>query len=602
MHIGLEEFLGDYAGIRSVSSILIIAWMFPAAFTRFRGRLTYYGVTPVPGPIASADFEVHIRAGDADLIRALEQHQEAGGGAYDLVYIDANHQMSVIARQINGALPFTSAETLFVLPGVSPPSRGMATPAPTRDWWVGDVWTLPNVLRRSSAEVLTHPMAPTGVLLASGVKRLDTEEAERIAADQQAAVADDQAFHDSFQHASLSKLVEVLEARSPVSSDRNVVRVIVDPSEPEICESIWIDEERAWKRPPPVFVHDLSSNGLPVSHLQRAERVVHGTRVDTFRDVLLAGRDVILAGSLQDNVMRAYVKNYRQGPTTGWLKMIAEEPSQPADIITSLYEADEKLVVDRGLLEQATPLSDPVFLGTPDEFLNYGMWLLYSVPSVPLFRKMQGEFPHYMAYMGRSWQRQMLLDLGLQASELVDHRIDQFYRASAVATMRHSFRSLSLSAADREAFDDVASRALGGGALGPERIFVSRRGHTKAGAYRGLTNEDQLIDRLNELGFAIIEPEQHSIMEQARLFRRAKVVVGLGGAGMFNVAFCRPGTLVIDIESGADWIDAHAELFASVGAEYGFILGDIDETDPAPVHKRWSVDVDRAVDIIREHG
>ena len=60
-----------------------------------------------------------------------------------------------------------------------------------------------------------------------------------------------------------------------------------------------------------------------------------------------------------------------------------------------------------------------------------------------------------------------------------------------------------------------------------------------------------------------MEPESLSLNEQARIFRSADVIVGLGGAAMFNVAFSRAGVKVVDIESGMLHADAHANLFAS---------------------------------------
>jgi capsular polysaccharide biosynthesis protein len=70
---------------------------------------------------------------------------------------------------------------------------------------------------------------------------------------------------------------------------------------------------------------------------------------------------------------------------------------------------------------------------------------------------------------------------------------------------------------------------------------------------------------------------------------------------MFNVVFSTPGTRVITIESTTNFIDAHTNIFGSAGLEYGVIFGREDRTDPRPNQKRWSLDVDRAVEIICRH-
>jgi capsular polysaccharide biosynthesis protein len=105
-----------------------------------------------------------------------------------------------------------------------------------------------------------------------------------------------------------------------------------------------------------------------------------------------------------------------------------------------------------------------------------------------------------------------------------------------------------------------------------------------------------MAERLN---FEIHEPETMTFADQIKLFRESSVVVGLGGAALFNVVFCKPGTTVVSIESSNSFVHNHAALFASLGHKYGFIFGCQDVTDTAPVHKRWSIDVDGLLSVLR---
>jgi hypothetical protein len=80
------------------------------------------------------------------------------------------------------------------------------------------------------------------------------------------------------------------------------------------------------------------------------------------------------------------------------------------------------------------------------------------------------------------------------------------------------------------------------------KLFLSRRSITRqsAGKYRALQNEDEVVAAAEALGFEICEPELLSIPDQIKLFSEAEIVVGLGGAALFNVMFCKtrhPGYL-----------------------------------------------------------
>lgn len=124
------------------------------------------------------------------------------------------------------------------------------------------------------------------------------------------------------------------------------------------------------------------------------------------------------------------------------------------------------------------------------------------------------------------------------------------------------------------------------------RLYVSRAGHSgRGGSSRILVNEAELIDALRRLDFHIVEPEAMSARDQIALFASADLVVGPAGSAMFNAVFCRPGTRLIDIESEPFWIHAHACLFTSCQLDFGIFCGRVDPTDPAPVHRRWTVNI-----------
>ena len=74
------------------------------------------------------------------------------------------------------------------------------------------------------------------------------------------------------------------------------------------------------------------------------------------------------------------------------------------------------------------------------------------------------------------------------------------------------------------------------------RLFVSR-----AKARRSVAAEPAIMGLLAPLGFKAVCLEDYSVPEQAAMFRDAEVVVAFHGAGLTNLIFARPGTVVIEI-------------------------------------------------------
>jgi capsular polysaccharide biosynthesis protein len=75
-----------------------------------------------------------------------------------------------------------------------------------------------------------------------------------------------------------------------------------------------------------------------------------------------------------------------------------------------------------------------------------------------------------------------------------------------------------------------------------KKIFIRRVPGWNRG--RALVNETEVLERLTARGFHALEPGSLSLEEQIAAFRGADHVVGVAGAAMTNIAFCRAGTKV----------------------------------------------------------
>jgi len=82
------------------------------------------------------------------------------------------------------------------------------------------------------------------------------------------------------------------------------------------------------------------------------------------------------------------------------------------------------------------------------------------------------------------------------------------------------------------------------------RLYVNRR-DTKI---RRVLNEEQLESALTARGFMSISASDYDFQDKMDLYRSADIVVAPHGAGLANIAFCPPGTQVVEIH-GDDWSD-----------------------------------------------
>jgi capsular polysaccharide biosynthesis protein len=118
-------------------------------------------------------------------------------------------------------------------------------------------------------------------------------------------------------------------------------------------------------------------------------------------------------------------------------------------------------------------------------------------------------------------------------------RVDELVGATPMASMPNYIHP-DIAALWRRIGDRLAERAADGER--PDRIFITR----PDGSLRPCHNRAAVEDRFRAAGFTVIRPETLPLPEQVQLFRRASVVAGFGGSGMFNLMFrTRPTTAII---------------------------------------------------------
>ena len=76
-----------------------------------------------------------------------------------------------------------------------------------------------------------------------------------------------------------------------------------------------------------------------------------------------------------------------------------------------------------------------------------------------------------------------------------------------------------------------------------KKIYIQRKNCN----FRNLINDFDLAEKLEKLGFLIVDLEQISILDQIELFATSEVIVGATGSGLANIVFCNEGVKIFEI-------------------------------------------------------
>jgi len=231
-----------------------------------------------------------------------------------------------------------------------------------------------------------------------------------------------------------------------------------------------------------------------------------------------------------------------------------------------------------------------VVIGANLAFRNYYHWLMQCLPALDASVRIVGAANCVLALPPLSgWQEESLALLGYANLPRIQIEFDCHYRIA------RAHWNAYLGGAAEEYLSprclevlDRAGASVGPVPNTPERIYVARLDSGN----RVIRNEDAVRRLLEDHGFAMVIPGMLSFAAQIALFKGARFVVGGHGAGLTNVAFCGPGTTVLELIQStyptvfmnrvalAKGLRYHAECFECVAG------GDVNQRD-------WLVDIDQ---------
>lgn len=130
------------------------------------------------------------------------------------------------------------------------------------------------------------------------------------------------------------------------------------------------------------------------------------------------------------------------------------------------------------------------------------------------------------------------------------------------------------------------------------RLYVNRR-DTKI---RRILNEDRLESALAVRGFESVSMADFDLREKLHLYASAEFIVAPHGSGLAGLAFCAPGTRVIEI-AGGDWYNPWFEDIArGVDLDYHAVAATRTVSSPLlpDIVRHLAVDVDHIVALVDE--
>lgn len=187
------------------------------------------------------------------------------------------------------------------------------------------------------------------------------------------------------------------------------------------------------------------------------------------------------------------------------------------------------------------------------DLANYGHWMLEHLPKVIYLAHAAPDILERCSVVVRAdlepWKLASLELLGVRPDQVQHYpspsrtiRVEKLVVPSYPEPHRECL--LELSATFRRRARDAGVEADLG-----ERLILSRTRfeEKQTRVRRYVNNEAAMIATLKPLGFRSVCPEELSLLEQARIFERARIVVGANGSAFTNMIHMTPGGHVVEL-------------------------------------------------------
>jgi capsular polysaccharide biosynthesis protein len=130
----------------------------------------------------------------------------------------------------------------------------------------------------------------------------------------------------------------------------------------------------------------------------------------------------------------------------------------------------------------------------------------------------------------------------------------------------------------------------------PKNFYIDRSdSKSEHSKMRSISNENDVMENLKNKGFSILRLSEFHFTDQVKLFNQAEYVVGLHGAGFANLAFCKPGTKVLELRS-----DTAGDLFKNFAVNNELNYDSIDVKPKSLIFNNQLGDIEINIEILNK--
>jgi capsular polysaccharide biosynthesis protein len=236
-----------------------------------------------------------------------------------------------------------------------------------------------------------------------------------------------------------------------------------------------------------------------------------------------------------------------------------------ADLSPEVWGAENHPIFSSFRLPKACELSGSTGIAvTPEAPGNYYHWLIDLLPRVGLLKSSGHELDRVLINgIGAHYEQRSLRALNFPIEKVYVTARDRFLiESAAIPSMDHFSKAIA-----PWKIDMLRGLRTSNAGRPAKRIYVSR----KRAAVRRIINEDELANLLRSANFELLELESMTWDEQVAIFAQAEVVLAPHGAALANIAFCEPGSLIVEIGTRTGYKDFYLYLAASAQLRYRFI-------------------------------